>query len=35
MYHWRKDFAPISMISLTPLVLEVNPSVPVEDRDPS
>jgi len=30
MYHWRKDFVPISMVSLTPLILEVNPSVPVK-----
>jgi tripartite-type tricarboxylate transporter receptor subunit TctC len=27
-YEWSKDFAPISTISLTPLVLQVHPSVP-------
>ena len=27
-YDWRKDFAPISAISLTPLVVQVHPSVP-------
>lgn len=26
LYHWKKDFAPISTISLTPLVLQVHPS---------
>lgn len=26
-YEWRKDFVPISMISITPLVLQVHPSV--------
>lgn len=29
-YNWRKDFLPITTISLTPLVLEVNPSVPAK-----
>lgn len=27
-YEWRKDFAPISTISLTPLVLQVHPAQP-------
>jgi tripartite-type tricarboxylate transporter receptor subunit TctC len=26
-YEWRKDFIPITMVSLTPIVLQVNPSV--------
>lgn len=26
-YHWKRDFIPITTISMTPLVLEVNPSV--------
>lgn len=26
-YEWRRDFAPITMISLTPIVLQVHPSV--------
>jgi tripartite-type tricarboxylate transporter receptor subunit TctC len=26
-YHWKRDFIPISSISMTPLVLEVHPSV--------
>lgn len=30
-YNWRRDFFPITTISLTPLVLEVNPSVPAKD----
>jgi tripartite-type tricarboxylate transporter receptor subunit TctC len=29
-YEWSKDFAPVSTISLTPLVLQVHPSVPVK-----
>ena len=29
-YTWSKDFAPISTISLTPLVLQVHPSVPAK-----
>jgi len=29
-YAWSKDFAPISTISLTPLVLQVHPSVPAK-----
>jgi tripartite-type tricarboxylate transporter receptor subunit TctC len=30
LYHWKKDFLPISTISLTPLVLQVHPSVPAK-----
>lgn len=30
-YHWSKDFEPISTISITPLVLQVNPSIKAED----
>ncbi|KAB2920082.1 MAG: tripartite tricarboxylate transporter substrate binding protein [Hyphomicrobiaceae bacterium] len=26
-YEWRRDFVPITMVSLTPIVLQVNPSV--------
>lgn len=29
-YNWRRDFIPITTISMTPLVLEVNPSVPAK-----
>jgi tripartite-type tricarboxylate transporter receptor subunit TctC len=29
-YDWSKDFAPISTISLTPVLLQVHPSVPVK-----
>ena len=29
-YEWSKDFVPITTISLTPLVLQVHPSVPVK-----
>ena len=29
-YEWRRDFAPVSAISLTPLVLQVHPSVPAK-----
>lgn len=29
-YHWQKDFAPISTLTLTPLVLQVHPSVPAQ-----
>jgi tripartite-type tricarboxylate transporter receptor subunit TctC len=29
-YHWQKDFLPISTITLTPLVLQVHPSVPAK-----
>lgn len=29
-YTWKKDFVPISTVSLTPMVLEVNPSLPVK-----
>jgi tripartite-type tricarboxylate transporter receptor subunit TctC len=30
LYHWKKNFVPISMVSLTPLLVQVNPSVPVK-----
>lgn len=30
LYHWQKDFVPISMISVTPLVLQVHPSLAVK-----
>jgi tripartite-type tricarboxylate transporter receptor subunit TctC len=30
-YEWRKDFIPITTVSMTPLVLEVNPTLPVKD----
>ena len=30
-YNWKRDFAPISSITMTPLVLEVHPSVPAKD----
>lgn len=30
-YNWRKDFIPITTVSMTPLVLEVNPSVPAKN----
>jgi tripartite-type tricarboxylate transporter receptor subunit TctC len=29
-YNWKRDFLPISSISMTPLVLEVHPSVPAK-----
>ena len=29
-YQWQRDFAPISTISLTPILLQMNPSVPVK-----
>ena len=29
-YTWKKDFVPISTVSLTPMVLEVNPSLPIK-----
>jgi len=29
-YEWRKDFVPISTISVTPIVLQVNPTVPAK-----
>jgi tripartite-type tricarboxylate transporter receptor subunit TctC len=29
-YEWRKDFVPISTISVTPIVLQVHPSVPAK-----
>lgn len=28
VYHWKKDFQPVSTLTLTPLVLQVHPSVP-------
>lgn len=30
LYHWSKNFEPISMVSLTPLLIQVHPSVPVK-----
>lgn len=30
-YYWKRDFIPISSISMTPLVLEVHPSLPAKD----
>jgi len=30
-YSWKRDFLPITSISMTPLVLEVHPSVPAKD----
>src|SRR6478672_3781782 len=30
LYHWQKNFAPISMVSLTPLLIQVHPSVPAK-----
>jgi tripartite-type tricarboxylate transporter receptor subunit TctC len=30
-YNWKRDFLPITSISMTPLVLEVHPSVPAKD----
>jgi tripartite-type tricarboxylate transporter receptor subunit TctC len=32
-YDWSKDFTPISTISLTPVLLQVHPSVPVRTLD--
>ena len=29
-YEWRRDFVPISAVSMTPLVLQVHPSVPAK-----
>jgi len=29
-YHWEKDFVAVSMISYTPIVLQVHPSVPAK-----
>jgi len=29
-YQWQRDFAPVGTISLTPIVLQVNPSLPVK-----
>lgn len=30
-YHWQKDFLPISTLTMTPLVLQVHPSVPAQN----
>lgn len=30
LYHWQKNFVPISSISFTPLVLQVHPSLPAK-----
>ncbi|WP_426524234.1 Bug family tripartite tricarboxylate transporter substrate binding protein [Bradyrhizobium sp. McL0615] len=30
-YNWKRDFIPITSITMTPLVLEVHPSVPAQD----
>lgn len=30
LYHWKQNFAPVSSISFTPLVLQVHPSVPAK-----
>jgi tripartite-type tricarboxylate transporter receptor subunit TctC len=30
-YEWRRDFAPITMVSLTPVVLQVHPSVSAQN----
>jgi tripartite-type tricarboxylate transporter receptor subunit TctC len=30
-YQWRRDFVPITMVSLTPIVLQVHPSVPAKN----
>jgi tripartite-type tricarboxylate transporter receptor subunit TctC len=30
-YHWKRNFLPITSITMTPLVLEVHPSVPAKD----
>jgi tripartite-type tricarboxylate transporter receptor subunit TctC len=29
-YNWKKDFIPVTTISMTPIVIEVNPSVPAK-----
>lgn len=29
-YEWRRDLAPITMVSLTPIVMQVHPSMPVK-----
>jgi tripartite-type tricarboxylate transporter receptor subunit TctC len=31
-YNWKRDFVPITSITMTPLVLEVHPSLPAKDR---
>ena len=30
-YNWKRDFVPITSLTMTPLVLEVHPSVPAKD----
>lgn len=30
LYHWQKNFVPISTVSLTPLLIQVHPSVPAK-----
>jgi tripartite-type tricarboxylate transporter receptor subunit TctC len=30
LYHWQKNFVPVSMVSLTPLLIQVHPSVPAK-----
>ncbi|HSV46946.1 MAG TPA: tripartite tricarboxylate transporter substrate binding protein [Ramlibacter sp.] len=30
VYHWKKDFVPVSTLTFTPLVLQVHPSVPAK-----
>jgi len=30
-YNWKRDFVPITSITMTPLVLEVHPSLPAQD----
>ena len=30
IYHWQKNFVPIAMVSLTPLLIQVHPSVPAK-----
>src|SRR5205809_232535 len=30
-YNWKRDFIPITSITMTPLVLEVHPSLPAKD----
>lgn len=30
LYHWNKNFIPVSMVSLTPLLVQIHPSVPVK-----
>ena len=30
LYHWNKNFIPVSMVSLTPLLVQVHPAVPAK-----